>query len=208
VRDWWSSWPNANIACATGRIVVVDIDFKNGGTLAAFEALGPLPPTWRTATGNGAHLFFRAGDADIRNSVGRIAPGVDIRGHGGYVVLPPSLHISGKRYRWEVNPSQAPLAKLPGWIVAVINKAKPATAPANWLSVATTDVVEGRRNDTIARLAGHLLRHHIDPDVTLELLLAFNNVRCCPPLSLDEVTQTVNSIAGAELRRRGAEAAA
>jgi hypothetical protein len=63
-------------------------------------------------------------------------------------------------------------------------------------------VPEGRRNDTIARLAGHLLRRYVDPHVVLDLLLAWNSTRCKPPLEHGEIIRTVDSIAGKELRRR------
>ena len=71
-----------------------------------------------------------------------------------------------------------------------------------WHKLVSADVAEGARNDTVARLSGHLLRHYVDPQVALELLLAWNAVRCCPPLAPEEVAKTVNSIAGRELRRR------
>ena len=65
------------------------------------------------------------------------------------------------------------------------------------------EVTEGRRNDTLARLAGHLLRRWVDPLVTLEFLLTWNAMRCRPPLDESEVFTIVNSIAGRELKRRG-----
>jgi hypothetical protein len=55
-------------------------------------------------------------------------------------------------------------------------------------------VTEGRRNETVASFTGHLLWHGIDPDVVMELMLAWNHVRCRPPLDDEEVIRTVRSI--------------
>jgi hypothetical protein len=65
-------------------------------------------------------------------------------------------------------------------------------------------VTEGARNQSIAKLAGHFLRRYVDPVVTLEMMTVWNAVRCKPPLSDDEVQDIVNSIAGREIKRRGA----
>jgi hypothetical protein len=92
---------------------------------------------------------------------------------------------------------------LPLSIAAALNEpAKQPVTGSDWVTLASTDVVEGGRNSTIAKFAGHLLRRYVDPHVTLELLLAWNATRCKPPLDHTEVVRTINSIAGAELRRR------
>jgi hypothetical protein len=112
VRGWWSAWPHANIGIATGKdagIFVLDVDEKSGGpaSLAALEEQHEsLPTTARSMTGGGGfHLFFRyPASQKILNSVSSIGGGLDIRGNGGYVVAPPSLHNSGRRYIWQVAP--------------------------------------------------------------------------------------------------------
>jgi hypothetical protein len=67
------------------------------------------------------------------------------------------------------------------------------------------DVAEGRRNSTLASLAGHLLWHGVDPQVAAELLLAFNRARCRPPLPDEEVAAVVASIV--RMHQRGEEGA-
>jgi hypothetical protein len=213
VRRFWTAHPAANIGAATGQIVGLDIDPRHGGEAALAELEtkhGALPSTWRVNTGGGGlHVYFRAPPLPVivRNSVGKLGPGIDVRGHGGYVLLPPSLHISGRRYTWQSNcaPDQLPLAQLPLWITtALIERSKPGRPPAAWSDIAASTVTEGARNDTVARFAGHLLRRYIDPHVVLELLLAWNQARCKPPLAHADIVRTVNSIAGKELRRRSA----
>lgn len=110
IRQWWAQWPDANIGIATGLVsgvFVVDVDHgatKNGyaslGTLEAANGLLPKALTVRTG-GGGLHIYLAMPDAEVRNSASKIAPHIDVRGEGGYVVAPPSRHISGTCYTWE-----------------------------------------------------------------------------------------------------------
>jgi hypothetical protein len=206
VRSFFSNYPDANIGAAMGNIIAIDVDPLHGGDISALEKIhGPLPPTWRARTGSGGeHLYF-ATTSLIRNSWSKLAKGVDVRGLGGYVVLPPSVHITGNRYAWQPGcaPGELPLAPLPLSIATALNEpTKQTVTGSDWATIACTDVVEGGRNSTIAKFAGYLLRRYVDPHVTLELMLAWNATRCKPPLEQAEVVRTINSIAGAELRRR------
>lgn len=79
-----------------------------------------------------------------------------------------------------------------------------SAAPASEWRKLVKGVGDGTRDCTIARLAGHLLRHHVDPFVALELLQTWNAARCAPPLPAADVVRIVNSIAGKELKRRAA----
>lgn len=107
IRAWWATWPEANIGldCGRSKVTVIDLDGPIG--LATWGALaGRLGLTVETRTartgGGGRHLYFRApADVQIGNSAGKLGPGIDVRGVGGYVVLPPSVHANGGRYEWE-----------------------------------------------------------------------------------------------------------
>jgi Bifunctional DNA primase/polymerase, N-terminal len=122
IEQWWRRWPNANIGIRTGAasgIVVIDIDTRHGGMRSLTELMrrhDPLPAdTPRVRTGSGGwHLFFRHPGSPVPNSAGRLGPGVDVRGDGGYVIAPPSRHVSGRAYRWEIGPDR--LGDLPGWL--------------------------------------------------------------------------------------------
>jgi len=103
VRGWWDRWPGANIGIPTGRengIVVIDVDAaKDGeeGLELLIDQYGELPKTWEQLTGGGGrHLVFACPDKEIRNSASSLAPGVDVRGDGGYIVAAPSSHVSGR----------------------------------------------------------------------------------------------------------------
>ena len=169
-----------------------------------------MPLTWRVLTGGGGeHVYFAAGGIEIRNSAGRLGPGLDIRGVGGYVVAPPSLHISGRRYAWSVDhhPDDVQLAPMPDWLTALLVEPKADRAGevvSEWRRLTREGIDAGQRNQAVAKLTGHLLRRYVDPEVAHQLVQAWNAARCRPPLSDEEVTRTVNSIARRELRRREA----
>jgi putative DNA primase/helicase len=99
IHAWWNRWPYANIAVPTGErsgffVLDVDRDSWGFGSLDALESeFGELPPTWTVKTGGGGlHLYFKYPEDGtvIPNSTGRLGPGVDVRGEGGYVLVPPS----------------------------------------------------------------------------------------------------------------------
>lgn len=120
VRRWWEERPTANIGIATGEpsgIVVIDIDDPD--SFEAFEAdHGELPATLTVLTGGGGeHRIYRRPVGGLRNSARRLAPGVDVRGDGGYIVAPPSIHPDGDRYRWLDNTDPV---DLPQWVIDLL----------------------------------------------------------------------------------------
>jgi Bifunctional DNA primase/polymerase, N-terminal/Primase C terminal 1 (PriCT-1) len=212
VRYRWATAPNANVAIACSRnCVVLDVDPRHGGDVALDQLEqrhGSLPRTWTAKTGGGGlHYYFQAGE-DIRNSAGKVGQGIDIRGAGGYVVAPPSRHISGGSYEWATGraPTDVALAIMPPWLVAAARsqiRKKAVAAPATaWREFVRNGVSEGERNAAIARLTGYLVRRNIDPWVALELMIAWNAHRCGPPLDEQEVQAIVNSIAASEYERQ------
>ena len=118
IESWWRQWPSANVGVVTGRpsgLVVVDIDPRHSGIDSMRRLVdehGPLPSGPRVRTGSGGwHLLFASPDREVRNSVNRLGPGIDVRADGGYVIAPPSLHPAGERYVWtrQGDPSPMPL---------------------------------------------------------------------------------------------------
>ena len=138
IRDWWQRWPNAMIATPTGsasNMWVVDVDrdpVRNIDGTAALAKLisqhGELPPTLMTITPRGGrHLIFAWDNGvEIRNSTGKVGQGIDVRGEGGYVCLPPSRRADGALYQWDpAGASQAVPA--PSWLIELArseNKSK------------------------------------------------------------------------------------
>lgn len=122
IETWWQRWPQANIGIRTGAVsglVVVDIDPAHGGndTISRLQRRhGRLEQAIEVETGSlGSHLYFAHPGGNIRNDAGRrLGPGVDIRGDGGYIVAPPSVHATGRPYRWLNAATQLPA--MPDWM--------------------------------------------------------------------------------------------
>lgn len=137
VGDWCDAHPHANIGVATGEVsgvVVLDVDGPEG-----FAALAHLrvPPTVCAETGRGKHLYFQHPRTRIPNSAGRLGPQLDVRGDGGYIIAPPSVHPSGREYRWadgrspwEIDPAPFPDA----FIERLTRDDSQAVAPENSIS--------------------------------------------------------------------------
>lgn len=213
-------YPGSNVGIATGAtagVFALDVDPRHGGehALAELETEHDLLPTTVSSVtgGGGFHILFRHPGGVVKNSAGLVGSGLDIRGEGGLIVAPPSIHASGRPYKWMYgkSPNQVELADAPAWLLAAAAAARSSSrdaAPAQPRRDHLRDLVkdgmsEGGRNESIVSIAGYLLSHRVDPFVTLHLLQAWNAKRNSPPLDEAEVTAAVNSIAGRELRRQG-----
>lgn len=206
VTAWWQRCPRANVAIVTGAIsgiVVLDVDGLEGQRTIRGKA---LPPTPCAATGKGWHYYFKHPGFEAANFV-RKQPGLDFRGDGGYVLAPPSLHPSGRHYRWVdgLSLAEVELAPCPNWLLELLEPQGgqgTGRSAEDWRKLVARGVVEGARNNTVAALTGYLLRRFVDPLVVLELVLCWNQGKCKPPLADEEVVDIVDSIAGKELKRR------
>lgn len=222
IKEWWESFPIANIGVATGKVTVLDVDAKNDGlqSLAELEKQhGTLPKTPTVATGGGGkHFYFYKPDGVTINNRVAVAPGIDIRTDGGYGVAPPSIHASGNRYDWILGP-ETPVASMPNWLVELVTpkpsddtkattaNQTPAPSVHNGNGLIFTvpqakedltnhpGTPEGERNATLCRLVGvHLARREAIEDIQVKALEW--SERCDPPLTDAEVIRTVNKLAG------------
>ena len=133
IRRQWGRWPDAMIGAPTGAksgMWAIDLDkdaSKNLDGIATLRQLiaqyGALPKTLMTITPRGGrHLIFSwANGVDIRNSTGKIGPGIDVRGSGGYVCLPPSQRSDGAQYKWDPD-SGAVSVPAPDWLIKLAGK--------------------------------------------------------------------------------------
>lgn len=208
----WSKWPAAGIAVATGKpsgIVAIDVDPSNGGEDGFATLAGELGAPGRTVQvitpRGGYHLWFRAPPAAVACSAGKLAPGVDIRGDGGYVVAPPTTRPDGSGWHWA--PGGSPLAELqPEWLKAMTATADQKSAspkPAStWVAMLASGIPDGRRNQDLAAVFGHMLARDLDVHLAALLLHLVNKSACHPPLDGLEVEKIIASIAGREARKR------
>lgn len=196
IRKWWKQYPQANVGVITGSvsgIIVLDVDGEEGQASLKNLAKGLLP-TPVTNTGNGNHYIFKHPGREIRNFASR-EPGLDLRGDGGYIVAPPSIHPSGRQYEWALNPDDTPPADMPDWLLELTEKKPTATGgtterldPSSILQ----GVPEGERDWTLFRYASRLRAKGYDRSEaeTLVLQAAAN---CTPPFPEDEALKKVES---------------
>ncbi|MCB1033277.1 MAG: bifunctional DNA primase/polymerase [Acidobacteria bacterium] len=202
IRQWWARWPGANIGLAVpDGLLVVDVDSDEALHRLKAEEL-VLPATVQARTARGSHFWYRCPNGQ-GNRVGLFA-GVDVRAAGGYVVVPPSVHPSGAVYEWIVPLDMAAIADAPAWL---LERFEASTSPASqgnagWARTISEPVPQGRRNQTLAQVAGLLFRR-LPAELAAELAFCWAQVKLRPPLSDREVERTIDSIAGCELRRQG-----
>jgi len=193
LEAWQHRYPACNWGLATGAasgLVVIDVDGAEGrASLADLERQGfTLPATITVTTGRsdgGEHRYYRLpSGVDIRNDQsGKIGAHVDVRGTGGFVVCPPSIHASGRQYRF-IDLS-APVAELPGWVIERLTVRPPMpTAPAQ---ASPQAVGKGSRTNTLVSLAGTMQRRGMSLEAITAALLAENAAKCNPPLPEEKV---------------------
>ena len=199
IRDYWSQWPTANIGIATGtksNLAVIDIDNENAfnyvfALLEKSVAAGAssLEGLEMLTTGRGFHLYFRCPGTQVRSTT--LRQGLELKGDGAYVVAPPSLHSSGRRYSSEARniPDPLTLPLLPDCILRLQRQEQPlpTRVPPG------TVIQHGSRNVTMASLAGTMRNRGMSREAIEAALLAENRIRCAPPLSEDDVKAIAES---------------
>lgn len=197
ITRWWSMWEAANIGLATGAglgAIVLDVDPKHGGvdTLKGYVAqFGFLNERVLARTGsNGFHYFFAHPGWLVGNTQGTkehpsyLGAGLDLRGDGGYVVAPGSLHRSGRRYEWEIE-RNGHWPALPQWLLDKIENKRSAVRMLDPSDEAQLSA--GARHPQLMRWAGQMRRHGMSSNAILAALRAENTARCKPPKSDEEL---------------------
>ncbi len=197
IELWINSYPNMNIGIVTGAIsdiVVVDIE-KDGPT-------NGYPVTVSSKTGGGGyHLYYKYPQSGLGNST-RIKELTDIRGDGGYVVAPPSLHNSGKQYYWSIEPENSMFEEFP---FSMFTLEKKDTEKNDWDYLFSGPIEKGSRNDSAAKVAGKLIQglgSSISQnyyEVAYKQLEFWNSSACNPPLDKEELRNVFESIKRANI---------
>lgn len=196
VDRWWSMWPTANVAVRPAPgVVILDVDPRHGGgtTLLNLERRhGRLPKTQTVATGGGGlHIWFSC-HGPVK---GKLGVGIDVKTHSGYVLMPPSLHLSGRSYSW-VNDS-AGIQPAPPWVeellapgtipLPVASKASPARAEA--LVKVVRDAPVGDRNNRLFWACSRALECGMDLNPLVQAAVSIG-------LTETEAIRTASSAAG------------
>ena len=175
IKGWWMKCPSANIGLATGvksGLAVVDLDGAEG-VKSGYQLRLQSPVT--ALTGNGRQLFYADIEGKLRNSVKKVAAGVDTRGAGGYVVVSPSIHPNGKRYSWLGSPlSRKLLPPLPAMFVvgnaAVVTTVSTVRKSDSWMVAALEEMRKGHVHNTLISVLGKFRSHNFTEEDTFKLL--------------------------------------
>ena len=195
---WWADYPQANLALITGSVSgvwVVDADGPQGAEWISKN----LPRTSVYAkTAKGLHAYFKIPEGVSVQNMVRLAPEVDVRGEGGYVVVPPSIHDTGVIYEWEftegfdgwedlteIAPPGAEVPRKAGNLQLDLSRVQ--------LPPSVEPVSEGERNNALARLVGRWVAKDLDYD-EVSLFAKAWNAKNEPPLPELELKRTVKSV--------------
>ena len=202
IKAWWKKWPDASIGIATGSVsnlIVIDEDLDEDKGLNGYEAVsewerinGALPATAQCITGRGGyHLYYQYDGTDIKNRAG-ILDGVDVRGEGGYVIAPPSMHPNGTEYQWEDAPDEVDLAPIDATVRRFLfgESEKPKSAADFKLP---DRIQSGERNDTLFRLACSMQSQGLPDAAIMAALERTNQEACDSPLDDEELEIIINS---------------
>mgnify|MGYP001586499620 FL=1 len=197
VKEYWGRWPKANIGVVIPPgYFVLDLDVEHNG----FESIGrlqqtenfELTPTLMITTGSGGQHYWYKTSQTIRNTARLVGyGGLDIRGQGGYVVAPPSIHRNGLSYQippvWD-----GPITEAPAKLVELC--LRPAAIPASISQQGNILYLEGQRNDRLSRDAGAMRRRGLSEEAIYAALQVVNQEQCQPPLAESEVRNISKSI--------------
>ncbi len=198
IEAWWTQWPDANVGIATADLAVIDIDGASNAWLADDPekaeslACGPMSLTPR---GGRHHVFRQPAGRSWGSSSGKLAPKVDVRANGGYIVAPPSVTEDGA-YAWaetfelDVPPDRLP--EPPAWLAALLDDLE---RPQPVASTAGNPIPSGQRNVAVARLAGAMRRVGMTEAELLAAIERVNADRCQPPLPASEIRHIATSVA-------------
>lgn len=196
-------------------LTVIDIDNdttkgKNGGKLLKKweeDNNCKLPQTLMSKTGSGGFHYLYRTDKPFKNSTNLI-PYVDVRGEGGYIVAPPSIHPNGNTYQWviEDNPKREDIAAADRAVTLLLStkKHKESTTKSkykvklplqqNVVASLGQSITEGQRNDTLFRLGCSLQAKGYSDNLIYQQLQNENLCRCSPPLSSEEIETIYKSV--------------
>ena len=198
VRQWWTTYPNANIAILTGAVSnlsVVDFDGEQGQESFLKYLQQSLPASRIHATPRGRHLFLKF-HPELTTGAGFL-PGVDVRSEGGYVIAPPSV-VDGNHYTVFRDREVAELSFVP----PALTGRQPTNGTAtqdpveslSWVSDALLNGVDiSGRNQMAARLIGYFTSKDIPIDIVAAIMDNFAE-RCRPPMNRHELQRTIESV--------------
>lgn len=220
IKSWWAFEPNYNYAVAAGNgALIVDVDAGKNGFAALLDLDLPATLTVKTP-GGGFHMYLNG--PDVQNSVDRIAPGIDIRSVGGYVVGPGSYFADpgakkGYTGTYHVVDNTPPAAAPTGFVLMCGEPKQREQGPAvsvdepddivfaiHYLLKDAPIAIEGRGgNNTAYAVAARVVEIGVSADRAADLMAEHWNDRCLPPWSKDELVSIAHNAESYAQRRQG-----
>ena len=202
-----------NIGIVTGQIcggyIVIDLDNKPEKGVNGWEELKSwehqtgmkLPEdTWTAITGGGGyHLWFKT-DKAMRSYVNE-SVGIDLRADGAQVIVPPSIHISGRRYEWEIGPNECECAEANEAVYQFIEDYRPAGSQYQQSTqrgsggeremVLPPEIKEGGRHTPLISIIGTLNRLGVSDESIEYVIRTENALKCKPPFTEEELQKEI-----------------
>lgn len=209
IDAWWDAHPDANIAGLTGDKLIFDIDKRHGGldTWSMLKMVEDFPDTsWSVTAGGGAHMIYQMPDGQkVKAGAHKAGQGIDIKGDGGYILLPGST-IKGIPYQWG---NTRPASFAPQWAIDRYKGSKKKTDKAGqriveeddkarelaeqWLASKAPTAEYGQIDDTTYKVAARLYDFGCSQQTVLELTIDWNESHCNPPGDTDRLERVVES---------------
>jgi hypothetical protein len=187
LNSW--AWPGVGIVTGpVSGVLVLDVDSDEGEAFLREHGHPPTPMA-RTPSG-GLHLYFKHPDHEVRTRI-RVAPGLDVKASGGFVVAPSSVGENGKSYEWAVSPTDVELAEPPEWLLSILRSRRFNGTAAE----VGERIPPGERNKALTSLAGTMRRRGMGEGEIAAALKVTNEQRCQPPLKAGEVEKIAASVA-------------
>lgn len=220
IKNWWidpvTGWQqdyNIGIDCGKSGILVIDVDTKEGkegkASYARLHTIYGFDGAWiaRTPSG-GLHLYYRS--SGFRNTTEHLAPGIDTRAEGGYVVAVGSVVPAGAYTAETAFPGRDNLVEPPEWLAAALASHR-AVTPVDRHKVISQDkpddiawvidflkerepAVEGHGGDHHTFVTACMLKERgVGRETALQLMLEYWNDECSPPWEPDDLAAKVDS---------------
>jgi hypothetical protein len=197
IRLWGNLYGTANLAVRTDNLVVVDVDsVKVPEAKAAMSALVAEHPelrdAWIVRTGSGGYHYIFAANPDkpIGNSTSKLGKGIDTRGIGGYIVVPPSVHKSGGHYKWLRKTDELPM--VPDWMFDLLSKAKETEGT---FTGGGEPIPPHTRHAFFLQLAARLRNLNADEETMYAMMMKENEKRCDPLHDVEDIRKIAEDFA-------------
>lgn len=207
IKEWFNHFSGANIGIATGQVsgglVIIDVDIDESAGKYGNESLADwlekngcfFPDTLTATTGRGGKHYYFTSTEPFGCKVGAI-DNVDIRGDGGYVVVPPSKHKNGMEYKWDDEDEKIVSVQSDSDVEYFLHEAFKGAGNDKAVFEIPEEVRVGGRNDTLFRIASSYQAQGKSDQEIIDLVIGYNEAQCKPPLPQDEVKKILASVFG------------